>query len=114
MITAFMPSRLAQPKLERLSYQPALSLVGLWDSLLLLTSVLRSAFSQAPSCRLRRTSGIARLGLRSHTVSFNVAKFCKLAPNDPIQHHDALAFPDGSTVLVNTLLALDVISVAFP
>ena len=41
---------------------------------------------------------------RSHTVSFNVAKFCKLAPNDPIQHHDALAFPDGSTVLVNTLV----------
>jgi hypothetical protein len=41
---------------------------------------------------------------RSHTVSFNVAKFCKLAPKDAIQHHDALAFPDGSTVLVNTLV----------
>jgi hypothetical protein len=39
---------------------------------------------------------------KSHTVNFNVAKFCKLAPEDPFQHHDALAFPDGSTVLVNT------------
>lgn len=41
---------------------------------------------------------------RSHTVSSNVAKFCKLVPRDPYQHHDALAFPDGSTVLVNTLV----------
>jgi hypothetical protein len=73
-ITAFMPSRLALPKLERLSYQPALSLVG------------RAAW------------------FRSHNVSVNVAKFCKLAPKDAFQHHDALAFPDGSTVLVNTLV----------
>jgi hypothetical protein len=43
---------------------------------------------------------------RSRTVSFNVAKFCKLAPNDLLQHHDALAFPDGSTILVNTLVRL--------
>jgi hypothetical protein len=41
---------------------------------------------------------------RSRTVSFNVAKFCKIAPKDAFQHHDALAFPDGSTVLVNTLV----------
>jgi hypothetical protein len=41
---------------------------------------------------------------RSHPVSFNVAKFCKLAPKDAFQHHDVLAFPDGSTVLVNTLV----------
>jgi hypothetical protein len=27
-----------------------------------------------------------------------------LVPRDPYQHHDALAFPDGSTVLVNTLV----------
>jgi hypothetical protein len=41
---------------------------------------------------------------KSHTVKFNVAKFCKIAPEVPCQHHDALAFPDGSTVLVNSLV----------
>ena len=38
-----------------------------------------------------------------HTVNFNVAKFCKITPEMPYQHHDALAFPDGSTVLVTSL-----------
>ena len=37
-------------------------------------------------------------------VNFNVAKFCKIAPEALCQHHDALAFPDGSTVLVNSLV----------
>jgi hypothetical protein len=41
---------------------------------------------------------------RSHTLNFNVAKFCKMLPEVPGQHHDALAFPDGSTVLVNSLV----------
>ena len=41
---------------------------------------------------------------RSLAVNFNVAKFCKLDPEAPQKHHDALAFPDGSTVLVNTLV----------
>jgi hypothetical protein len=41
---------------------------------------------------------------RSHTVDFSVAKFCKIAPEILCQHHDALAFPDGSTVLVNSLV----------
>jgi hypothetical protein len=41
---------------------------------------------------------------KSHTAKFNVAKFCKIAPEVPCQHHDALAFPDGSTVLVNSLI----------
>jgi hypothetical protein len=41
---------------------------------------------------------------RSHSVNFDVAKFCKIAPEVLCQHHDALAFPDGSTVLVNSLL----------
>lgn len=41
---------------------------------------------------------------RSHTVNFNVAKFCKISPDVPCQHHDALAFPDGSTVFVNSLV----------
>lgn len=40
----------------------------------------------------------------SHSVNFDVAKFCKLAPEVRCQHHDALAFPDGSTVLVNSLV----------
>jgi hypothetical protein len=41
---------------------------------------------------------------KSHTVNFSVAKFCKIAPEVPCQHHDALAFPDGRTVLVNSLV----------
>ena len=41
---------------------------------------------------------------RSHTVNYNVAKFCKIDPEVPCQHHDALAFPDGNTVLVNSLV----------
>ena len=41
---------------------------------------------------------------KSRTVNFNVAKFAKIAPEALCQHHDALAFPDGSTVLVNSLV----------
>jgi hypothetical protein len=41
---------------------------------------------------------------KSHMVDFSVAKFCKIAPEVLCQHHDALAFPDGSTVLVNSLV----------
>jgi hypothetical protein len=38
------------------------------------------------------------------TVNYSVAKFCKIAPEIHHQHHDALAFPDGSTVFVDSLL----------
>jgi len=41
---------------------------------------------------------------KTRIVNFNVAKFCKIAPEVRCQHHDALAFPDGSTVLVNSLV----------
>ena len=41
---------------------------------------------------------------KTRIVNFNVAKFCKIAPEAQCQHHDALAFPDGSTVLVNSLV----------
>jgi hypothetical protein len=41
---------------------------------------------------------------RSYTVDFSVAKFCKIAPEMLCQHHDALAFPDGRTVFVNSLV----------
>jgi hypothetical protein len=34
---------------------------------------------------------------------FRVARFCQIAPCMPEQHRDALAFPDGNTVLVNLL-----------
>jgi hypothetical protein len=37
------------------------------------------------------------------TVDFNVAIFCKIDQDVSNQHHDALSFPDGTTVLVNTL-----------
>lgn len=32
-----------------------------------------------------------------------VARFCAVEPNTPDQHHDALMFPDGNTVLVTLL-----------
>ena len=40
----------------------------------------------------------------SKKVPFSVAQFCKLDPENPQQHHDALVFPDGTTLLVNTLV----------
>ena len=41
---------------------------------------------------------------KTRIVNFNVVKFCKIAPEVRCQHHDALAFRDGSTVLVNSLV----------
>ena len=40
----------------------------------------------------------------SKKIPFSVAQFCKLNPENPHQHHDALAFPDGTTLLVNSLV----------
>jgi hypothetical protein len=40
----------------------------------------------------------------SKKVPFSVAQFCKLNPENLHQHHDALAFPDGTTLLVNSLV----------
>jgi hypothetical protein len=34
---------------------------------------------------------------------FCVARFCAIEPGVPHQHHDALSFPNGNTVLVNLL-----------
>ncbi len=44
-----------------------------------------------------------RYWLSTRSTGFHVARFCKIQPRAPEQHHDALAFPDGSTVLVNLL-----------
>jgi hypothetical protein len=40
----------------------------------------------------------------SKQVPFNVAQFCKLNPENEHQHHDALAFPNGTTLLVDSLV----------
>ena len=40
----------------------------------------------------------------SYTVGYSVAKFSKIAPEIICQHHDCLEFPDGTTVLVNSLV----------
>ncbi|MGX4771104.1 hypothetical protein ACWAUC_15060 [Bradyrhizobium guangdongense] len=40
----------------------------------------------------------------SYSVPFNVAQFCKINLQDPADHHDALAFPDGTKVLLNVLV----------
>ena len=44
-----------------------------------------------------------RYWLSTRRTGFRVARFCRIQPGAPEQHHDALAFPDGSTVLVNLL-----------
>jgi hypothetical protein len=44
-----------------------------------------------------------RYWLPTKSTGFRVARFCQIQPRAPEQHHDALAFPDGSTVLVNLL-----------
>ncbi len=44
-----------------------------------------------------------RYWLSTKSTGFRVARFCKVQPRAPEQHQDALAFPDGSTVLVNIL-----------
>ena len=41
---------------------------------------------------------------RSHSVPFSVAQFCKINLGNPSEHHDALAFPDGTKVLLNELV----------
>ena len=41
---------------------------------------------------------------RSHSVPFSVAQFCKINVGSPSEHHDALAFPDGTKVLLNELV----------
>ena len=41
--------------------------------------------------------------LLTKRAGFRVARFCTIEPRAPDQHHDALAFPDGKTVLVNLL-----------
>jgi hypothetical protein len=44
-----------------------------------------------------------RYWLLTRSTDFCVARFCAIEPRGPDQHHDALAFPDGNTVLVNML-----------
>jgi hypothetical protein len=44
-----------------------------------------------------------RYWLSTRRTGFRVARFCRVQPRAPEQHHDALEFPDGSTVLVNLL-----------
>jgi hypothetical protein len=39
------------------------------------------------------------------TMSFRVGKFGVIEPDNPHQHHDAIEFPDGSSVLVTLLAA---------
>ena len=41
--------------------------------------------------------------IRTKTAGFSVARFCALEPGAPHQHRDALAFPNGNTVLVTLL-----------
>jgi hypothetical protein len=41
--------------------------------------------------------------LSTRSTGFNVARFCAIEPGASHQHHDALSFPDGKTVLLNLL-----------
>jgi hypothetical protein len=42
--------------------------------------------------------------LSTRSTGSSVAQFCAIEPDASHQHHDALSFPDGKTVLVNLLL----------
>src|ERR1700727_3882309 len=41
--------------------------------------------------------------LSTRSTGFSVARFCEIERGALRQHHDALSFPDGKTVLVNLL-----------
>ena len=41
--------------------------------------------------------------LSTKSAASRVAQFCLIDPKAPMQHHDALLFPDGKRVLVNLL-----------
>jgi hypothetical protein len=41
--------------------------------------------------------------LSTRSTGFSVARICAIEPGASHQHHDALSFPDGKTVLVNLL-----------
>jgi hypothetical protein len=41
--------------------------------------------------------------ISTRNTGFQVARFCRLHPDSQHQHHDALAFPDGTTVLLTLL-----------
>jgi hypothetical protein len=45
----------------------------------------------------------SRHWLSTRRTGFCVARFCRVEPQVPERHRDALSFPDGSTVLVNIL-----------
>jgi len=42
--------------------------------------------------------------ISTRSAGVQVARFCAVGPNTQHQHHDALMFPDGNTVLVTLLL----------
>jgi hypothetical protein len=44
-----------------------------------------------------------RFWLSTISTGFSVARFCEIEPGASDQHHDALSFPDGKTVLLNLL-----------
>ena len=44
-----------------------------------------------------------RYWVSTRSTGFSVARFCAIEPGAARQHHDALSFPDGKTVLVNLL-----------
>jgi hypothetical protein len=41
--------------------------------------------------------------LSTGSTGVSVARFCAIEPGASHQHHDALSFPDGKTVLLNLL-----------
>jgi hypothetical protein len=41
--------------------------------------------------------------LSTRSTGFSIARFCAIEPGALHQHHDALSFPDGKTVLLNLL-----------
>jgi hypothetical protein len=48
---------------------------------------------------------VAKHWMFATSTGFRVARFCAVEPDEPHRHHDALAFPDGKTILVTMLTA---------
>jgi hypothetical protein len=61
----------------------------------------RFAFFQEPNLRLRTRPRF--IGWKVEKLGHTTAIFRQVNKNEPMQHHDALEFPDGCIVLLTTL-----------
>ena len=66
----------------------------------------RFAFSRGPNSRLRSAVAVERprfIGWKVEKLGHTTAIFRQINKDEPMQHHDALEFPDGRIFLLTTL-----------